>query len=88
MKMKTKIEQHEGLLIGLCILAVMSLVCHISNYLYPRKYKCKGGSCINTIIGRERFNSGDMSRYNQINHLDLRKCTGLPCAEILKRGSS
>jgi hypothetical protein len=59
---------HQGLLISLFILAMMSITCHITNLYYYLMKKI------------EHF--GDMSKYNKISHYDLNNCTGLPCDKI------
>jgi hypothetical protein len=61
---------HQGLLIALLILALMSFSCHISNFYY---YISKRW---------ERF--GDMSKYNEITYLNLNDCSGIPCDRILE----
>lgn len=67
--MASKIN-HQGLLIALLILVLMSLSCHISNLYHYITKKW------------EKFTN--MSKYNEITHHNLNDCSGIPCAKILE----
>lgn len=78
-----KLSNHQGILIGLCILVSISLICHLSNYLFPKNKECKE-RCLLARLLKEKFgDQNPMSRYNTINYLDLDECVGLPCSRVL-----
>ena len=68
--MATNTINHQGLIISLIILILMSLTCHISNLYHYITKKW------------ERF--GNLSKYNEISHHNLNDCTGLPCDKIME----
>lgn len=78
-----KLNNHQGLLIGLCLLVSMSLICQISNYFFPKKKQCVG-KCLMEKIMLEKFNDNkSYKKFNTIKYLDLDECIGLPCSKIM-----
>ena len=85
------IKKHNGILYCLLVLVLMSLSCHISNFLFPKgcckniNHQKKSNKIINNMMEKfnsPRYNDNDMKRFNKINYLDLDECTGLPCSRI------
>ena len=95
-----QIKTHGGLLVALILLVIMSLSCHISKIIKNfknnekniehRKHFKNNNTIEQIFMNKEKqkkesfYDNLNNDKFNKIKYLDLDKCVGLPCSNVLE----